>query len=728
MNGSPATITALSGSDATFTLSSAPSNGAAILVNYFTNTYQDTYDILPASSVSRIVRVGLSSDTTDFANGDDFVLTNSNRLNWGQTFSIDSGIATIGSQAFNNDVISGSLVDNRAFKLKATGSANGTNKEFTLPSTPVKGDGLGVAIEDLGNSTSATYDDVKAYVGSTVSSASEVSVLSIRGSVITLAVAPSVGNNVYVSYYQNILLDEKWTFTNTLSGGDGVGTYKVVSNFRGDAKTLVEGSATATVTYPEATYSGSGSGSGAVNAQIPPSKVIGDETITVTFDGLGAFTVTSDLATGTGSGAVNTGVIGQTYIDTVSGFRVAYASATSGNVTYVVTKTHTASASFQKSIPGFRFVVSDTSDIEVSDTAVVGTYVRTGNEPAIGDTYYVTFDQVKTDYSVKFLTNMGDVTRLFGPLSIDNKIVVAANLAFLNGARAIALKQVLKSQVTGDATTQTYLDAIDSFNDPLQNGARPSLLQVLTTNTDVISYLKSSNSVQSSIRYKNERTSYFGFAFGTKPEVASKFASGLQNEKITGMYPDGAVIALTDEFANEVEYIVGGEMVAAAMAGRDVSPITDIATPLTNASLVGLRRLTRRLDNVTAAQVAQSGLTVLEERGGNIRMALTTDLSSVLTRDPRIVEVKHFVQQGVRAALDSYIGSKFLPSVLTDIEKTLGAYFRALKQAQLIVDFKGIKATRNSSDPSTIDVEVFYSPVLPLNWVVVTLNLRSTLA
>lgn len=730
VDGSSATVSALSGSDATFTLSSAPINGALVVVNYFTNIYQDTYDILPAASVSRIVRTGLSSDTTDFSNGDDYVLTNSNRITWGQAYSIDPGVATVGSQAFDDDIITGSLIDNRAFKLKAAGTANSINKDFTLPSTPVKGDGLGTALEDVRNSTTTTYDDVRAYVGATVAAASEVAVLSIRGAVITLAVAPAAGNNVYVSYYQNLLVDEKWTFTNTLAGAVGVGTYTVVSNFRGDAKTLVAGSATSTITYPEATYSGSGSGSGTINAQIPPSKTIGNETVTVTFDGLGGFTVTSTLATGTGSGTINTGRVGQTYIDEVSGFRVTFASATSGNVTYVVTRSHTASASFQRSIPGFRFIVEDTSDVEVSDTAVVGTYVSTGNEPAIGDTYYVTFDQVKTDYSVKFMTNMSDVTRLFGPLSIDNKIVVAANLAFLNGARAIALKQVLKSSVTGDATTQVYLDAIDSFNDPLQNGARPSLLQVLTTNNDVITYLKSSNSVQSSIRYKNERTSYFGFAFGTKPEVASKFASGLKNEKITGIYPDGAVIALTDEFANEVEYIVGGEMIAAAMAGRDVSPITDIATPLTNASLVGLRRLTRRLDNVTAAQVAQSGLTVLEERSSNIRirMALTTDLSTVLTRDPRIVEVKHFVQQGVRSALDSYIGSKFLPSVLTDIEKTLGAYFRALKQAQLIVDFKGIKATRNSSDPSTVDVEVFYSPVLPLNWVVVTLNLRSTLA
>jgi hypothetical protein len=99
-------------------------------------------------------------------------------------------------------------------------------------------------------------------------------------------------------------------------------------------------------------------------------------------------------------------------------------------------------------------------------------------------------------------------------------------------------------------------------------------------------------------------------------------------------------------------------------------------------------------------------------------------MSTVLTRDPRIVEVKHFIQQGLRVALNRYIGSKNLPKMQPQIRDTVGSYFKQLKQNEIIVDFTGINVKQNESDPSTVDVEGYYSPVFPLNWIVVTLNLR----
>jgi len=729
VNGTPASILSLNGGEAVFTLTAAPLAGSTVLINYFVNNYQDTYDILPASAVSRIVKAGLSSDTTDYSNGTDYVLTNGNRINWGHAVSVEAGITTVGNQPLNSDSIGTTLIDNRVLKIKASGTSNSINKVFALPSTPVKGDGLGIPVEDPTNGTVATSDDVIAYVGTSVATAVPAVILSIKQNEITLATAPASGSNVYVSYYENNLLDEKYTVTCLTTGGVGVGEYKVVSGFRGDVKQVLDVPGTSTVTYPEGTYSGSGAGTGTSNAQIPPSKLIGNETVTVTFDGAGNFAVTSTLSTGTGSGSVNVGVVGQTYIDEVSGFRVTFASATAGTIDFAITKKHTCGTAFQRGIYGTRFLIEGLVDVEIGDTGIISTFPRTGNEPANGDIYYVTFDQVRTDYTTKLLTTMSDVTKYFGPLSIENKIVVAANLAFLNGARAVALKQVRLNSSTGDATSQDYLDAIDSFNEPLQDGSKPSILQVLTTNIDVINYLKSSNATQSSIRYKNERTSYFGYSVGTKPSDAGQIAASVKSEKMTAIYPDGAVLALTDEFGNEVEYLVGGEYLAVAMSGRDVSPVTDIATPLTRAQLVGFRRLNRRLDTVTASQVANSGVTVLEDSRGTIRvlMSLTTDLTSVLTRNPRIVEIKHFIQKGVRDTLDPYIGTKFLPSQIPAIESSLGSYFKALKLAEIITDYKGIKAVRNASDPSTVDVTAYYSPVLSLDWIVVTLNLRSTL-
>ena len=108
-------------------------------------------------------------------------------------------------------------------------------------------------------------------------------------------------------------------------------------------------------------------------------------------------------------------------------------------------------------------------------------------------------------------------------------------------------------------------------------------------------------------------------------------------------------------------------------------------------------------------------------------MYLTCDMSTPLTRDPRIVEVKHSIQKGLRNALNRFIGVKNLPKMRPQINDTVGAYFKSLKLQEIIVDFTGINVTPNATDPSTVDVEAYYSPVFPLNWIMVTLNLRQSL-
>jgi hypothetical protein len=192
-------------------------------------------------------------------------------------------------------------------------------------------------------------------------------------------------------------------------------------------------------------------------------------------------------------------------------------------------------------------------------------------------------------------------------------------------------------------------------------------------------------------------------------------------------YPDGGVTTITDYLGNETEYLVDGSFLAAAVAGRDVSPAFDVATPLTRKPIVGFKRLFRNMDSVTKAQTANSGLTVLEEQSAGIliKFGLTTDLSSVLTRTPSVIRIKDFVQKGTRQILDPFIGQKFLTQKTKEIEQTLGSYLGSLQSAHIITGYTGIKATVDSSDPTIVNVEAFYSPVLPLLWIVITYNLRS---
>jgi len=759
VNGSSSgvTITALDGAHGLFTLKDAPAGGATVTITYFTNLWQDTYDILPASVVSRVVNVGLSQDTSDFSMGTDCVLSDDNELHWGTSYQITQGLYTLATTPVINNTIA-SITDTKVYgRVAAPATPSGTdadnlplntdgNKVFILPTAPMDGSGNGDSTEDPTLMT--------AYVGSSWNAAytaGSVQIRSVSGSQITLAVSPSnaLQEKVYVTYFENNVIDDNWLLTVRAAGAVGVGKYTLASTLNGNALQVSQ-AAGGTVTPMYA-------GLGAFNVEVNP-LLAAPERVTITFGLNGIFTVTSNTVNPAGAGRTgsvptynqNKGYLGKTYVDPTTGFRVtfdnvAFAPGFGTTVLYdigdpasgVLTQKLyidvgtllSAGGSIRKVIPGINLTVTDTTGCDVGNTETISTFNKSGNEPNVGDMYYATFDKVKTDYTTRFLTSMRDVIKYFGPVDINNKLTIAANLAFINGAQAVALKQIKRVPGGTDASIQDYIDGIDAFNDPMPNGLRPSMMQPLSTDPEILSYLKTSNAIQSSMRYRNERTSVGGFPVGTMSDQVISQCKNLATEKVTMVYPDGAVIGITDTFGNEVEYIVDGSMLAAATCGLDMSPATDIATPLTNSTIVGFKRLYRRLDNVTAALVANSGCTVLEEQTPVIRilMYLTTDMSTSLTRDPRIVEVKHSIQQGIRSALSRYIGSKNLPKMQSQVRDTTGSYFKSLKQKEIIVDFTGINVTQNTSDPSTLDVEAYYSPVFPLNWIVVTLNLRQSL-
>jgi len=81
----------------------------------------------------------------------------------------------------------------------------------------------------------------------------------------------------------------------------------------------------------------------------------------------------------------------------------------------------------------------------------------------------------------------------------------------------------------------------------------------------------------------------------------------------------------------------------------------------------------------------------------------------------------------MRRNLDQFIGVKFLPRVLRSIEDTMRAAFQQLQAAEIIVKFTGVSAVQDANDPAIARVEGYYSPVFPLEWIVVTLNLRTKL-
>lgn len=440
------------------------------------------------------------------------------------------------------------------------------------------------------------------------------------------------------------------------------------------------------------------------------------------------FQVTSSNA----SGSNGTGVVGQTYVDGTTGLTFTLLDEAGGNYpvgesfTFTVSSIlETSISSVVKAVGGVEMVVSDTLNVGVGDTATLTTFNATGEEPSIGDFYYVTYSYTKTDFTTILTSRFSTVQANFGALSSENPLTLAAFLAFQNGASVVGLKQVQRASGSGQASNQAYIEALDELAKPLLGGTRPDLLVPLTSDPDVQGAYDQHAQRQSSLRFRQERRCIFGVASGTRPEDVREIARGLNSARAILLYPDSAIMTLEDSEGGETSFIVDGTYLAAAMAGVLVNPQFDVAQPLTRRTLVGFARLNRTLDEPTKNALATDGVTVLEDAGTSLRVrdGLTTQPGSVFTSIPSIVAIQDFVQQRSRATLDRFIGSKFLVSRSQDVEVAMTGLLNGLVEGQIIVAFRNVTASPDASDPTTLRVTAFYAPVFPLKYIPITFTI-----
>lgn len=471
--------------------------------------------------------------------------------------------------------------------------------------------------------------------------------------------------------------------------------------------------------------------------------------------GISGFHVTSNKANGSGSandsllndGTGSDGVVGQTYRDRVTGLTFTilpqnyhdnpngpwapYPTGGTATLRFQVSKTFTADANLpMRALPGIETKVANTLNVGVNDTAVVSTYERGGEEPAVGDVYYASYIYEKESYETAYFTKMSSIEQAYGEISSDNPVTLAAYLASLNGAVLMGIKQVPRAEGSNLADLATYRSAIEDLEGVQPGQVNPDVIVPLRgDSTDLFTILKRSNEVQSSIRYKSERTSIIGLSSGSDAKAAQNLAQTLQSDRMRLIYPDTAVISLTDAFGATRQEVVDGTMLAAAMAGSVVSPNVDVATPWTGRNLVGFVQLGRLLDAVEMNQTAQKGVTVIEERPPflRVRHGLTTDMSNVLRKTPTVRQIADEVQRQSRNVLANFIGVKFIPGILSQVEGRLAMMFKDLVQQQVVAAYTGIKANVAPDDPTVAEVEAFYQPVFPLLYIVLTFHIRASL-
>lgn len=447
-------------------------------------------------------------------------------------------------------------------------------------------------------------------------------------------------------------------------------------------------------------------------------------------DGVDGFTVASDRA----EGSTGTGIVGQTYTDAFTGLR--FTVLPSEGAGYVDTETFTlrverdmvvGSATINRAVDGVEMRISSLSDVAVNDTALVETFDKSGDEPGIGDFYYISYDYQKSNFEPRLFTRFREVQENYGELGPENALSLAAYLALLNGASIVATQQVIRTPGSTQAPAQSYIDVLDRLKTDIEPGISPDIIVPLTPDPQVMAAVTKHCEIQSSPRNRNERRAIFGVASGTRPQDARELARSLNSELAMLLYPDSAIMSLTDEVGQQQSFIVDGTFIAAALAGKMVSPVNDVATPWTRRQIVGFDRLNRSLDETEKNLLATAGVTVIQDRVPflEVRHGLTTNLDSILTKTPSVIAIKHFVQQQSRATLDSFIGLKFLASEAQNVELAMTGLLNSLVESNIISTFQGVSAEPDPNDPTMLHVEAYYSPVFPLLYIRISFSISS---
>ena len=450
-----------------------------------------------------------------------------------------------------------------------------------------------------------------------------------------------------------------------------------------------------------------------------------------------------------GTGSVNTatikngvgadGRVSQTYVDSVTGFTitilprdggVVYPTGGNATMTFNVSSSLKTNANIpQYAIPGVSLTVSNTLDTAIGDNALVETFFKGGKEPTIGQTYYLDFTRDRSSFNTRTFTNLADVVRTYGEISLENTLSMGAFLAFSNGATALACKQIQLATGVVEPTEVQMVNALQEIEGEIVPGLSPSVVIPLKpASTTLLSAISNHCDVQSSLRYRSERRAVLGCAVGTQPRDAQSLATSTANSRVCLVYPDIANIRFTDSQGVVQSYFVGGEMVAVAVAMATSNPAIDSATPWTNRSVNGFTGLGRVLDDVDANATANAGITVLKQtpQGIQVRHGLTTNMTSVLTKTPTVVQIADDVHLRVRNLCNRYIGQKFVPNTISQIEGRVNGLFKQLVRDQIISTYTGLSVITDPNDPTGLLVDVFYKPVFPLLYIQFTFTVQGS--
>ena len=372
-------------------------------------------------------------------------------------------------------------------------------------------------------------------------------------------------------------------------------------------------------------------------------------------------------------------------------------------------------------VPGIKLAVTSTYGMNTGDTAIVTTFKGSGNEPSVGEYYYVTYETTKTaqDMALQIFTKASDAYAAYGQPSTINRLSLGVSLLTQNGAQTFACIQVPKQPGLGIASDADFVAAIQSLAVPLPGTQqKANVIVPLSTSSTVQQALNRFTTTNSGVRQKGECIGFIGPNQLATPAEISALAQSIANQRIilVGNPVAGVEVNVGGDF---VEYAVSGEFIAAALAGLNTNPVNDVATSLLNQNVIGFSRLLVTYDGPTLDLMSSAGVTPLVENNGAllVRDYLTTNPANILTSEPTVTTITDYTTQTFRAGLNQFIGRKFLPTLVTSVQATCNSILQSLVADEIINGYTQPVVEADKTDPTLMDVTINFQPMFTLKYI-----------
>jgi hypothetical protein len=225
------------------------------------------------------------------------------------------------------------------------------------------------------------------------------------------------------------------------------------------------------------------------------------------------------------------------------------------------------------------------------------------------------------------------------------------------------------------------------------------------------------------------RIAILGYETGVTRDPAS-LAAGIDSSRVMVAWPNR--LEYFNGLLNQTQE-VAGYYLAAAYAGRFAA--LDVQVPITRKQIRGFNNIVgavlQTMTRTTKDAWSRQGVAVTEpnaQRGLIVRHGVTTDVTSMLTREVSLTRAKDAMILGCLQSIESaeLIGSPIVPETAARLKGLIMGVLETYKSSDVIVDYSGLTVTQQSTDPSVMEVKFRYRPAYPLNYVLISFGIDQT--